>query len=53
MATMIQFDRQKFLQSLRDYKERKRKWRNQMDVVLAKEEEEIRRKREMLYAEYV
>jgi len=44
---------QDFVQAFRAYKKRKREWQARMDVKLAKEEEEIRRKREALYAEYV
>ena len=41
-----------FVQAFRAYKKRKREWQARMDVKLAKEEEEIRRKRDTLYAEY-
>lgn len=35
------------------YKKRKREWQAEMQVRLAEEEEEIRRKREALYAEFI
>lgn len=41
-----------FVNAFRTYKQRKRKWQAAMEVKLAKEEEEIRRKRELLYAEF-
>ena len=41
-----------FVKALRTYKKRKREWQDRMEVVLAREEEEIRRKREVLYADY-
>ncbi len=42
-----------FLSAFRAYKQRKREWQEAMQVKLAQEEEEIRRKREELYAELV
>ena len=42
-----------FLNAFRAYKQRKREWQETMQVKLAQEEEEIRRKREELYAELV
>ena len=42
-----------FLKAFRAYKQRKREWQEAMQVKLAQEEEEIRRKREALYAELV
>ena len=41
-----------FVKALRTYKKRKREWQDRMEEVLAREEEEIRRKREVLYADY-
>lgn len=41
-----------FVKAFRTYKRRKREWQERMEVVLAAEEEEIRRKREVLYADY-
>lgn len=41
-----------FVRAFRAYKQRKREWQARMEVKLAKEEEEIRHKREALYAEY-
>lgn len=43
---------QKFVLALRAHKKRKHEWQERMDVVLAQEEEEIRRHREVLYANY-
>ena len=43
---------QNFVTAFRLYKKRKREWQERMEVELAQEEEEIRRKREVLYAEY-
>ena len=43
---------QNFITAFRLYKKRKREWQERMEVELAQEEEEIRRKREVLYAEY-
>lgn len=43
---------QNFVQAFRSYKKRKREWQDRMAVVLTQEEEEIRRKREALYADY-
>ena len=42
-----------FLNAFRSYKQRKREWQEAMQVKLAQEEEEIRSKREALYAELV
>ena len=42
-----------FLNAFRAYKQRKREWQETMQEKLAQEEEEIRRKREELYAELV
>lgn len=41
-----------FVRAFRAYKQRKREWQARMEIKLAQEEEEIRRKREALYAEY-
>ena len=41
-----------FIQAFRAYKRYKREWQARMEVKLAEMEEEIRRKREALYAEY-
>ncbi len=42
-----------FINAFRAYKKRKREWQVKMQVKLAQEEEEIRRKRESLYTEFV
>ena len=42
-----------FVNAFRSYKKHKREWQAKMEVELAKEEEEIRQKRESLYVEYV
>lgn len=41
MAT-INFDRDQFLQSIRDYKRQKREWQERINKQLDKKEEEIR-----------
>ena len=41
-----------FVKAFRAYKQRKREWQAEMEVKLAKEEEEIRLKRKSLYAEF-
>ena len=41
-----------FVNAFRSYKKRKREWQAEMEVKLAKEEEESRHKRESLYAEF-
>ena len=41
-----------FVNAFRSYKKRKREWQAEMQVKLAQEEEEIRRKRESLYTEF-
>lgn len=41
-----------FVKAFRAYKRHKREWQAQMEIKLAKEEEAIRRKREVLYTEY-
>ena len=41
-----------FVNAFRSYKKRKREWQAEMEVKLAKEEEEIRHKRESLYTEF-
>ena len=53
-ATTIKFNRPlgSFRSSIRAYKEYKREWEARVVEKLAREEEEIRRKREALYAEY-
>lgn len=53
-ATTFKFNRPlgSFRSSIRAYKEYKREWEARMVEKLAQEEEEIRRKREALYAEY-
>ena len=53
-ATTFKFNRPlgSFRSSIRAYKEYKKEWEARMVEKLAKEEEEIRRKREALYAEY-
>lgn len=42
-----------FVNAFRSYKKRKSEWQAKMQVKLAQEEEEIRRKRESLYTEFV
>lgn len=42
-----------FVNAFCAYKKRKREWQAEMQVRLAEEEEEIRRKREALYAEFI
>ncbi|MBQ8656830.1 MAG: hypothetical protein IJ527_07280 [Prevotella sp.] len=39
----------KFILALRRYRNHKRQWLEEMDVTLAAEEEELRRKREYFY----
>ncbi|MBR1468650.1 MAG: hypothetical protein IJ605_00830 [Prevotella sp.] len=53
-TTALKFNRPlgSFRNSIRAYKEYKREWEARMAEKLAQEEEEIRRKRESLYAEY-
>ncbi len=45
--------RDEIIAAFRSYKQRKREWQASMEIKLAQEEEEIRRKRESLYAEFV
>ncbi len=53
-ATTFKFNRPlgSLRSSIRAYKEYKREWEARMVEKLAQEEEDIRRKRESLYAEY-
>ena len=53
-TTVLQKDQlyQNFVQAFRAHKKRKREWQDRMSVVLAQEEEDIRRQREVLYADY-
>lgn len=41
-----------FVEAFRAYKKHKREWQARMEIKLAEEEEYIRNKREVLYAEY-
>ena len=52
-STPQQIAYSEFVSAFRAYKQRKRKWQEAMQEKLAQEEEEIRRKRESLYTEFV
>ena len=53
-AKTLNFDQKPgdFIQAFRAYKQYKREWQARTEAKLEKLEEEIRRKREVLYAEY-
>jgi len=50
-STPQQIAYSEFVSAFRAYKQRKRKWQEAMQEKLAQEEEEIRNKRETLYAD--
>ena len=47
----IAFDRERFLQSLREYRQHKREWQERINQQLDAKEEEIRRIKESRYYE--
>ena len=50
MAT-IKFDRERFLQSIREYRQQKREWQERINKQLDAKEEEIRRIKDSHYYE--
>lgn len=53
MVTSIQFDRQKFIESLRAYREHKRQWQERINKELDAREAEIQQIKESRYFEIV
>ena len=51
MAAII-FNRERFLQSIREYREQKREWQERINKQLDEKEEEIRRIKESKYYEF-